>query len=189
MRIGPVTWPGPTPGRAANFLASAAALARSAAVRPEGALVDDDGGEDVGRLELRLHVEDLGRLRVRGQPGARVVLLRTHELCLTAGGRQRARPPRSPRQATWSSSRPESLRSFVLCSSIPPGSAAAAYHVETPTQSLDPTLLQAWLRDAKRRRSRPVQPGHRAPLPHSVRPSVCRNVVSQDRSPVHCRRV
>ena len=33
--IGPTTWPGTTPGTPANLRASAAALARSAAVRPE----------------------------------------------------------------------------------------------------------------------------------------------------------
>ena len=34
-RIGPVTWPGTTPGIPASLRASAAALARSAAVIPE----------------------------------------------------------------------------------------------------------------------------------------------------------
>ena len=34
--IGPVTMPGTAPGTAAKLRASAAALARSAAVRPEG---------------------------------------------------------------------------------------------------------------------------------------------------------
>src|SRR5262249_19513024 len=45
-----------------------------------GALVDNNRGEDVGRLEALLHVEDLGRLRVRRQPGTRVVLLGAGEL-------------------------------------------------------------------------------------------------------------
>ena len=44
------------------------------------AVIDNDRGEDVGRLAVSLHVEDLGRLGAGRQPGTRVVLLRPHEL-------------------------------------------------------------------------------------------------------------
>ena len=50
--IGPITWPAHDAVESRrSFRASAAALARSAAVRPEARSIDDDPGEDVGRLE------------------------------------------------------------------------------------------------------------------------------------------
>src|SRR5271166_649668 len=39
---------------------------------------------------------------------------------MTAGKPARSRPARHPRLATWSSFRPESLRSFLACSSMLP---------------------------------------------------------------------
>ena len=45
-----------------------------------GTLINDDPREDVRRLETRLHLKNLGRLRLRGQPSLRVILLRTGEL-------------------------------------------------------------------------------------------------------------
>ena len=103
-----------------------------------GPLIDDDPGEDVRRLETRLHLKDLGRLRVRGQPGLRVVLLRTGELSRPAGTR---RSSTMPQKATTSHlvQLPAGISAILRALPIEPPGSAAEHHVVHSHATTGPT--------------------------------------------------
>ena len=82
-----------TPGTPVKPATSWRGLVPVGCGQPGWRAVDDHGREDVRRLERRLQLQHLGRLRLGGQPGLGVVLLRAGQL---AGQRARERGDDQP---------------------------------------------------------------------------------------------